>query len=201
MNTPAPLQIEHPSFDAAAIVLAGGFSRRMKTDKSFLDIKGMPLISSIIMQLKTCFPAIIISTNNPTKYSFLDLPMVQDDPPHGGPAAGILAGMKASAFDFNFVMACDIPIVHRHIISSLFAEIGDHDGALPSRGSDLWEPFFALYHRRMISVLENVMSGENFWMRTVLDAADIITVEVDPFEWPNNINTSEEYRAFLRDIT
>jgi len=192
-------KIECSDFDAAAIVLAGGLSRRMKTDKSFLDMKGMPLISSVVMQLKACFPTVIISTNNPEKYSFLGLPLVPDNPPHGGPVAGILAGLKASIYDLNFVMACDIPVVSRSIIRSLFTGIGDHDGALPSQGSGVWEPFFALYHKRMIPVMEDVMRGKDSWMRTVLDAADVVTVEVDPSLWPNNINTPEEYRTFLRD--
>jgi len=200
MKTPGTTHTEYAGFNAAAIILAGGSSTRMKSDKSLLDIQGVPLIVYIVRQLKTCFPSVIISTNHREKYEFLGVPIVRDDPPQGGPVAGMLAGLMASPYELNFIMACDIPVVYRNVIRSLFARIDNYDVAIPSRGSELWEPFFGLYRRRVIPLLRRVMRGKKPWMRTVLDGADVVTVDVDSGEWPKNINTQEEYHAFLQDI-
>ena len=184
-------------FNAAAIVLAGGKSRRMKTDKCFLDVHGIPLIESVIDRLAANFPAVIISSNEPDKFAFLGVPIVVDDSPYGGPPAGILAGLKSSPYALNFITACDIPVISWNLIRSLFQCIGNHDVALPSRGKNLWEPFHGVYRRRLIPLLEDVMRMKTYWMRTVLDSADVVSVEVDPGEWPDNLNTPEEYQAFI----
>jgi molybdopterin-guanine dinucleotide biosynthesis protein A len=52
----------------AAAILAGGQSRRMGTDKSFIVLDGKPLIEHVIDRLKPLAIPVIIITNQPEKY-------------------------------------------------------------------------------------------------------------------------------------
>ena len=57
------------------------------------------------------FREIIISSKEPDKHAFLGAPVVADEKKDHGPLMGIASAMKASNYDRNFVIACDIPNV------------------------------------------------------------------------------------------
>ncbi len=63
------------------IILAGGQSRRMGTNKAFLrfDPEGLSLIEKVLNSLKRITAGITLVTNQPEEFSWLGLPMVGDN--------------------------------------------------------------------------------------------------------------------------
>src|SRR3954469_4803909 len=96
---------------AAAIILSGGKSSRMGTNKALLKINEKTNIKRITDTLKVLFNDIILVTNDPEDYQFLGVKMVSDHYPGQGPLAGVHAGLLASPHETNFVVACDMPFV------------------------------------------------------------------------------------------
>ena len=81
-----------------AAILAGGQSRRMGHDKSFLDLNGKPLIQNVIDPLRSLGLDIMLITNTPTLYAHLDLPMFTDELPNNGSLGGLYTALaKATA--------------------------------------------------------------------------------------------------------
>ena len=83
----------------AAVVLAGGYSRRMGTSKAWLDFHGTPLLTHVVEQvLEVCSEVVVVATSGQT---LPDMPQgVQrlDDPPERaqqGPLAGVITGLEA----------------------------------------------------------------------------------------------------------
>ena len=105
--------------DVTAIILAGGESSRMRRNKSLLKL-GNETIIEIISELMTkIFSKVVISTNEPERYKFLNSPIVKDIYKNCGPLSGIHAGLSQVANDRIFVITCDMPFISQELITHL----------------------------------------------------------------------------------
>jgi len=82
--------------DITAIILSGGKSTRMGTNKSLLKIDDKTIIERLRDLLQNIFEDVILITNDPDDYQFLGLPIYEDVFRHRGPLAGIHSGLKNS---------------------------------------------------------------------------------------------------------
>ena len=88
--------------DITGIILAGGKSTRMGANKSFLKIGEQTVIERITYLMKSVFTNVIIISNTPDEYIFLNLPIYEDVYKGKGPLAGIHSGLKNSDTQKNF---------------------------------------------------------------------------------------------------
>lgn len=102
-----------------AIILAGGQSSRMGTNKAVLPLAGSPVIERIVAAMKKVTGHIVLSGGQSTAYAYLGLPVLQDIYPGRGPLAGLHAGLKASSTDWNLVVSCDMPFVNAPLMQYL----------------------------------------------------------------------------------
>ena len=102
--------------DITGIILAGGKSTRMGKNKSLLKIDDQTIIERVIKLMKSCFKDVILITNTPEEYEFIDIPMYKDIFEYKGPLAGIHSGLSYSKTDDNFIISCDIPLMTKEII-------------------------------------------------------------------------------------
>ncbi len=100
----------------AGVVLAGGLSRRMGSDKTLLELAGKPLIQHAIERLAAqCEPLAINANRDASRLARFGLPVIADaTDDYAGPLAGVLAGLRwaqQAAPDAPFIMtaACDTP--------------------------------------------------------------------------------------------
>jgi len=102
--------------DITGIILAGGKSTRMGENKSLLDLNGMTVIERVVSLMKSIFREVIIITNTPNEYDFLNIPKHKDIFEYKGPLAGIHSGLTHSNNEKNFVISCDIPLMEKEMI-------------------------------------------------------------------------------------
>lgn len=102
--------------DITGIILAGGKSSRMGVNKALLPLNGKPIIEHTASLLKSLFPSVILITNQPDEYSFLELEAFADVYPGRGPIAGIHSGLIHSKTERNFVISCDVPLISGELI-------------------------------------------------------------------------------------
>lgn len=183
---------------ATAIVLAGGKSSRMGTDKSLLPINGKPLIEHIVDQLRDRFDEILIGANHPEKYSFLNLTVVPDLEENKGPLMGILSCLKASGNEVNFVTACDIPVMNTLLISDMIQMTGDVDIVMPVSHDNRYEPLFAVYKKSVIPGAEIVLNNNCRKIIELLNFAKARFIDFDNENWYENLNRKEEYLQFIK---
>lgn len=105
--------------DITGIILAGGKSTRMGNNKSLLKIGELTVIERVVDLIKPMFGKLILITNTPDEYSFLDLEMHQDVYKNAGPLAGIHSGLVHSTTEKNFIISCDMPLMTREVITFL----------------------------------------------------------------------------------
>lgn len=148
------------------IVLAGGKSRRMGTEKGLLKLGGKHLIEYAIEILEKVCGRILISENSDT-YDFLGYPVIADIVPNSGPMGGIYSGLMNSETDLNLVLSCDMPFISEELLNYLINNSEGFDVAVPWLGEERFEPMCALYHKNTIPVFEQFIQSNNYKIQDV----------------------------------
>ena len=90
-----------------AIVLAGGRGRRLGgADKAGLAVGGMPTLDHLLVDLPDHVPVIVSGSSRPTARP---VSFVLEQPPDGGPVAGIAAALAEVRTPVVVVLATDMP--------------------------------------------------------------------------------------------
>ncbi|MHC4440462.1 MAG: NTP transferase domain-containing protein [Planctomycetota bacterium] len=184
--------------NATAIIMAGGGSRRMGTDKSMLEIEGRLIIERICQQLAGCFEQILISSNDAEKFAFLGFDVVTDKVPEQGPLMGIASALEASANEVNFVVACDIPLIERRKVRRILFEAvnSEADIIVPVTNDGKYEPLFAVYRRSAVIAINKVLSSGGRKISDVFNLCRVKKVELGATLV--NLNTTAEYEEFQK---
>jgi len=185
---------------ATAIIMAGGGSGRMGTDKSLLPLSGRPIIESICEQLRGHFDQILISANEQEKLAFLGLEVVMDRVPGQGPLMGIASALEASSNELNFVVACDIPHIDIGRVGEMLAEAVESGAqvVIPTTGDQKYEPLFAVYRKGALEAMDEVLSSGGRKISDIFTLCRVKYVELGDAEWFINLNTRTEYEKFTR---
>jgi len=186
-----------------AVILAGGTSSRMGSNKALLTVDGAPLIEGIYRTLARLFREVILVTNTPGEYTFLPCPMVGDRYPGAGPMAGLHAGLLASREDRIFLTACDTPFLSPDVIRMICAVDGEYDAVVPV-GPGGKEPLQALYRRRCLAMVEQALEQGDGKLLNLLDrlrtrlvTPEELAVIPDAAVSFCNVNTPEEYATLV----
>lgn len=186
---PAPL---------TAIVLAGGRSRRMNREKSLLPVGGKTLIETIVAQIRPCFEHILISAANKGPFAFLNLPVVEDEAPGQGPLPAILTALRASPHAGNFILACDIPVIDIPFMQMILTRSRRFEIVVPRYRDGKTEPLFAAYDRSVIPAIEKQLAAGEQRISSLFRTCRTEFVAMDGQKWFRNLNTMEEYHAYLK---
>lgn len=190
--------------DAGAIILAGGKSTRMGTNKALLKIKETPNVERILTALRPHFPHPILVTNDPDLYHFLGIKTCTDYFPGKGPLAGIHAGLSASPYEVNVSAACDMPFVSAELAKALVEKSQGYDAVIPVIGGKQ-QPLFAVYKKSLISVIEEKLQNDQLRMKDLLSEVNVHYVTEQCLKVEGrleriffNMNHPHEYEEALR---
>ena len=181
------------------VILAGGHSSRMGSNKALLPHRGATLIEGIYRMLAELFEEVILVTDTPEQYQFLPCPKVPDLFPGKGVLAGIHAGLLRSREPAIFVVACDMPHLNAELIRHLISLSEGVDFVYPMSAGG-FEPLHALYGKGCLPVLEELLKSDEKRVISLLPRVRVREVppeEVALFD-PEfasfvNINTPDDY--------
>lgn len=142
----------------SCIVLAGGEGKRLGTDKAFLKIDNRVLIEEIVEKMAHIGEEVIIVTNSPHKYGYLQTRLVSDVYPGKGALGGIYSGLRAAHNDYGLVVACDMPFLNLNLLRYMILLSPGHDVVIP-RVSGLTEPLHAIYSKDCLQPMERLLSA------------------------------------------
>lgn len=119
-----------PVISLGAVILAGGTAVRMGgADKAGIELRGRTLLEHALDAVMDAGEVVVVGEWVPTERP---VSFTREDPPLGGPAAGVLAGLDAFAADPRqlVVLAVDMPRVGMDTISRLRDAAELRDGAV-----------------------------------------------------------------------
>lgn len=172
---------------AAAIILSGGKSSRMGTNKALLKINEKTNVERITDSLKPHFDDIILVTNDPESYRFLGVRIVSDLFPGSGPLAGIHAGLLASDCEMNFTIACDMPFVSGEIARALVNEGRDYDAVVPIINGKK-QTLFAGFKKNVTTEIEKCFERGRLPIKHLLDHLNVLYVTENDLPVASNID-------------
>ena len=133
----------------SGLVLTGGQSRRMGTDKALLRNDGESQVARAVRLLGTVCDQVFVSTraNQADEPERARFPQIVDRYDDLGPVAGILSAMDERPEDDWLVVACDLPNLSIETLQALVAARNDDASMVAFRSShnDLPEPLCAIY--------------------------------------------------------
>jgi molybdopterin-guanine dinucleotide biosynthesis protein A len=161
--------------DCTAIILAGGDSQRMGSDKANLLLGEQTLLQRVIATMQQVFPHVIVSVRQ--LRSGLDLPQVCDDQSGGGPLAGLAAGLGHIATPWAFVVACDMPFVEPAMVELLAGYRSQCQAVVPVvQGHP--QPLAAFYAGSCLGALRaHLAGGGKNSLRAVLEQLQVRYVD------------------------
>jgi molybdopterin-guanine dinucleotide biosynthesis protein A len=123
----------------AAVVLAGGESRRFGGDKLAADLHGLSLLERAVTELPSDARLIIVG---PEREIGRPAAFVREEPPGGGPAAAMIAGLRlalSNDSDTIVVLPGDAPAAGRAVrcCGRPRQPSSPPPGTWPGRGSQL----------------------------------------------------------------
>jgi len=174
----------------------------MGQDKALMPFLGRPLIQGVVDRLTPIADEIIVTTNRPEEYHFLDLPLFPDLKPGRGALGGLYTALSSATCEIVAVVACDMPFASSKLIeaaSKLLAK-EDADVVIPDSGGGL-EPMHAVYHRETcIPAIEAAIDSDRWKLISWFPQVKVHILQPDEVKiydpsglafW--NLNTPEEF--------
>ncbi len=179
------------------LVLIGGKSTRMGTDKSELSYFGKPQKQHVKELLESCSLKTFYSVQDPSEKeneihdSFLNL----------GPFGGICSAFQKNPNTAWLVLATDVPFVNKELIQLLLEKRNPSKVATAIKGKnkDFPEPLITIYEPKAYGKLLAYLAQGYSCPRKMLINSDVEIIEVND-SLIRNINTPEEFKEAIRCI-
>lgn len=141
-----------------ALLLAGGLSRRMGSDKATLEFGGEPLWKRQLRILRGLAPAsLCVSARSRPLWCPADVEVWVDEPPSHGPLTGLVAGLSRLQTTHLLVLAVDLPRITEAHLLMLWSLAIDGHGVIPWNGT-YFEPLCAIYPVEAASIAREALS-------------------------------------------
>jgi len=168
----------------SVIVLSGGTNKRFGSDKSQALLNGVSLLTHVLSFIPAGIKTVIVGKD------------VFEEPPLGGPVAGIARGLQEIDTQYVAIAAVDMPYG-----SSLFPQLLEAikgDAAIPVDAQGFRQPLCGVYRRDSLNAaLTKLGDPHGQSMRALCDLLTINEVRVDAgvlidIDTPEDLITAQE---------
>ena len=183
-------------------IQAGGQSSRMGEDKALKTFLGRPLIQRVAERLSTIADELIVTTNRPDDYAFLNLPLFPDLKPGRGALGGLYTAIASAKHPIVGVVACDMPFASPSLLRAASRLLAQEEvDVVITKSGEGYEPLHAIYRRETcLPAIEAAISADQWrviaWFPQV-KVRILTTDEIKQYDpsglafW--NVNTPEEF--------
>jgi len=188
--------------NVSLVIQAGGDSRRMGEDKGRKLFLGRPLIQRVVDRIAPIANEILVTTNHPVDYAFLNLRVVPDLIPGRGALGGIYTALASARYPIVAVVACDMPFASAALLEAAISLlVREEMDVVVSRSTGGFEPLHAIYRRlTCLPVVRTAIDANQLkiidWFSSVrvreLSLDEVAAIEPSGLVF-RNVNTPEEF--------
>jgi len=192
--------------DFSAVVLAGGRSSRMGSDKLFLEWEGQTLLERAIVLAKRVADEVLISVSHPLQGVSPVVGQIVDLVPGQGPLMGLYTALRACRSPRALVFSPDLPFLPHELLLSIKKASTAFDVIVPRWGGRT-EPLCGVYSKTVLSAIEACLNRGERSLHTLLQADGLSVAYLSERAlccWGNparmflNLNTPEDYRQAIK---
>ena len=195
---------------SACIILAGGRSTRMGTNKALLALPGNRHITFVEHLTSTLTPLctetilVVRDANDAANYSLAGVRVVTDNLPDYGPLMGIYTGLSAMQAPRALVVAVDMPFIQPALISFLLSQPLTNTLLVPMV-NNVPQVLLAVYPRTILPLIDQRIKQGRRDPRSLLEVAAVQYIEEAQLRLVDaelrsfvNVNTPEELNYLQR---
>ena len=185
-------------------IQAGGQSSRMGEDKALKTFLGRPLIQRVVERLSSIADEMIVTTNRPEEYAFLNLPLSlrADLKPGRGALGGLYTAIASAKHPLVAVVACDMPFASATLLeaASRLLVTEEVDVVIP-KSEEGYEPLHAVYRRETcLPAIGSAINADQWKVISWFPQVKVRVLTADEIKrydllglafW--NVNTPEEF--------
>lgn len=186
----------------AAVILAGGMSRRMGRDKAALPFGEETMLARLVRTYRPYFDVTAVSLNRAGRFDTCGALEVVDRHPGDGPMAGLEAAFLDTGADLIFLTGTDLPFGDPALALRLMEARGEHDICMIRSAKGL-EPLFAVYSSACLATAQQALAEGRRSMSSLFRRMDTLVLseeDLPEFDLPlilRNVNDPEEYARAL----
>jgi len=182
------------------VILAGGTSRRMGTDKALLTLGGSTFIELIARTLTGIVGDVMISAGDVSKYRNFNLPVISDLHPGCGPLGGIHAALSSVPTGGALIVSCDMPLITGAECERLGSALPANDVVIARWGGRL-HPLPGIYRKAVLPVLERRLAEGRYSVLDFIGEVPVTVVDLPETAAVSNINTRGEYQSIRAAVS
>jgi len=174
----------------------------MGEDKALKPFLGHPLIQRVIERLSPIADELIVTTNHPDDYSFLQLRLIPDLKPGRGALGGLYTAIASATHPMVAVVACDMPFANAKLLeAAIIIMVEEEADVVIAKSDEGFEPFHAVYRRATcLPAIESAIDADQWKVVSWFPQAKVRVLaqeELERFDpsrlafW--NVNTPDEF--------
>lgn len=180
------------------IILAGGKSSRMGSDKGLLNLKGRPMIQHVIDTMNSMGLEIIIIANN-SEYEQFGYPVFKDLVFEKGPIGGIYTALQSSNSEKNIIVSCDTPYVSATLLENLI-NASTNSNVTIAEFEGRQHPLVGVYDKNGLDVFKKHLDNDQLKLQLANEELNVHVASMtdEPKIMAmmfSNINTQEELKT------
>ncbi len=175
-----------------AVILAGGKSSRMQTDKALLPFGAYNSLAEYqYRRLSSLFEKVYLSAKE-NKFDF-EVEIISDVHNDASPLVALVSIFETLDIDEVFVLSVDAPFVNKEVIKRLYeAKALDVDVVIAKSLKGV-EPLCAIYHRSFLAKAKQALEANRHRLQSLLDSLKVKQVMIEEERFFMNLNYPQEY--------
>lgn len=188
--------------DWTVLILSGGSSSRMGSDKAGVELEGRRLLDWLVDSIPGEIPCVLVGPD-PVRTS-RPVTVTREEPAGGGPVAGISAGLRAVATSLVAIVAVDMPLAGPSLprLVDLLAEADDNvDAVLPMDAGGRLQPLAGAYRADSLrAALERIGPATGRPVRDLVAQLSVSTVPGLPNSALTDVDTEDDLALLRRSL-
>ena len=197
--------------EKSCVVLCGGKSSRMESNKAILPFGAYRLITYQIIKLSQIFSSVAISLKenkkdeilrildddiSKTKINIESIQIITEDLEYFSPLFGILNCFDTLNANEIFFIPVDYPFVKSHTIGILINNSNDCD-VVYAKDSNKMHPLIGIWKRNIKDKIAKALKNNEFKILDFLSLCNAKSIYFDTLEFVN-LNTKQDYENALK---
>ena len=182
--------------DAIAVIIAGGKSSRMQTDKALLPFGGFSSLAEFqYNRLSQLFSVVYISSKE-DKFDF-EVNIIKDVNKVSSPLVALVSIFETLKCDEVFVLSVDAPFVDRSVIEKLYEAKNEIFDVIVVESKNGLEPLSAIYRRSFLSKAKIALHNNQHRLQSLFNDLEVKKVLIEEEKIFMNLNYPKEYEEAL----